>query len=898
MNDTTTTARQLYQQRIVVLPARGDGSKAPAVDRWKHYQETSPTPEEMLRWFAGMNTPNGIGVLTGPISGNLEMTELEGRAIHRLEELRQLAEDTGLGDLWRRITTGWEEYSPSGGVHWFYRLRETPPGNEKLASRPSTPEELAENPKEKIKVLAETRGTGGWVVVAPSNGTTHETGQPWRRTLGGPESAAFITLEEREQFHGIISTLHEPADNEPAPREHQPARTAPAGGAVFGAVTPGDDYENKVDWAEILEPEGWSLETTRGRTRYWTRPGKERGISASTGREPDRDRLWVFTSSTDFDQQTPYTKFGAYAHIHHQGDHSKAAAALRAAGYGDDGQISTGGTPQWTPNESTHHPNATPAQPAGPPSTGPSAFAPAAPPSEYSGQAPQHTSLAATSIAGSAANESPFAPPAIEGNLATVTELHPPAPTMAFTDDGNANLLIAEHGQRIRYNYDRDRWLVWDGTRWKWQPSGGGLVREYAKQTMRALDVDGNNTARTWKKKSLSAAGITSMLKQAETDPRVVVASTDLDAHGWELNTPDGIVNLRTGELTPANPERLHTKITAVAPDFTASRAFFEEFLANTFPGESGPDLTSYFQRIVGYAAIGEVREHILPIGYGEGGNGKGTLYEAVAKVLGDYATSAPAGFLMKQQFEKHETELADLLGARLVIYSEDNEGDKFDEAKMKRLVGGDTIKARYMRQDYFRFEPTHQFLAMLNHRPGVESGGAAFWRRVRLIPFTHKVPEDKIIIGLEKILREQHGPAILAWIIEGAVAYARHGLREPAIVTEATLQYKEEVDTVARFLEDECELTPNPTAGLSPSTTAAAVKVAYDKYCEGNGDTPVKGRALAVQLQRHGVEIGRGAGGVRVYHGLQLLRDKAKQEQRQQEQLEHDPYGGDRGGH
>ena len=852
----------------------------------------------MQRWFGGARTPNGLGILTGPISGNLEMTELEGRAINHLEELRQLAHDTGLGELWERATSGWEEYSPSGGVHWFYRLPEPPPGNQKIASRPSTPEELAVNPGQKIQVLAETRGTGGWVIVAPSNGTTHDTGRPWTITRGGPETAPLLTLDEREQLHGIIGTLHEPAEREEQQQQQQQPRPARNTGGVFGAVSPGDDYENKVDWAEILEPEGWTLEFQRGRTRYWVRPGKEHGFSATTGRDPARDRLWVFSSSTDFDTEIPYTKFGAYAFIHHGGDHSRAAAQLRAGvggiSYGSDGEISTGGTP-W---------NATPQPPAGQQSTSPTAFAPADQPNGYSPQAPAFTPTTitpGTSPAGPASGGEDFAPPAIstEGNLATVTELHPVhRSTLAYSDDGNASLLIHEHGHLIRYNPDRGRWLLWDGARWRWQPKSGGRVRELAKTSIRGINIEGNATARTWKKKSLGAGGITAMLLQAETDPRVVVETDQLDAHGWELNTPGGIVDLRTGKMTPSNPDRLHTKITEASPDHDADRATFYRFLENTFPGETGPDLIGYMQRVVGYAAIGEVREHLLPIGYGEGGNGKGTLFETVAKILGDYATSAPAGFLMKQPYQNHKTELADLWGARLVLCSEDNEGDKFDEAKMKLLVGGDTIKANFMRQDLFEFAPTHQILMMVNHRPGVESGGRSFWRRARLIPFTHTVPDEQIIVGLERTLREEHGPAILAWIVEGAVAYAAGGLQEPAIIREATQHYKEEVDTVARFLEDECEITADPTPGFSPSTSAAAVKIAYDKYCESNGDTPVKGRNLAGQLAQHGALIGRGAAGVRVYHGLQLLRDKAKQEQRQREQDEHDPYGGDRGGH
>ncbi len=183
MSDTLAAARALFEAGISTVAVANDGSKRPRGE-WKQYQTRCANQQELIQWFG--QGYGGIGVVTGTISGNLEMAEIEGRAFEQLQALEDAARASGLGPLWDKLETGWLERSPSGGIHWFYRLPYPPARNTKLASRPATPEELAENPHEKRKVLAETRGEGGFVVTAPSNGTTHESGRPWQIIAGGP----------------------------------------------------------------------------------------------------------------------------------------------------------------------------------------------------------------------------------------------------------------------------------------------------------------------------------------------------------------------------------------------------------------------------------------------------------------------------------------------------------------------------------------------------------------------------------------------------------------------------------------------------------------------------------------------------------------------------------------
>lgn len=846
---TLHAAQQLAAAGLSVVPVMTDGSKSP-VGKWKEYQTLRANNTQLHEWFATGNY--GVGIITGTISGGVEMAEVEGRGAERLPEIAQLANDSGMGDLWARLCSGWLEQSPSGGWHWFYKV-DFPeevkfPGNTKIATRPSTATELAANPRQRKQVLAETRSQGGFVVVAPSGGTVHPSGKPWVRVAGGPETMPTITPDEREAFHSILGTLHEPMPEE---TQQETFNVTPVERNPLDGVMPGDDYENKTSWSDILGVAGWTKLFTSGRTTYWRRPGKNQGISATTGNAEDRDRLFVFTSSTEFEQETPYTKFGAYALLNHRGDHAAAASALRKAGHGSE-----------------------PQRPVRVPLPGKLVTTP---PVTVSTATNMHAPAENMQTAGTAA-------------LATVHQLderRPTSVTLARSDDGNAQALIDEYGERLRYCSDRGRWLVWSGNVWEWQQGTGGAAREYAKAIARALP-DAGTEAQNHKRRALSAKGTSDMLTQAQTDPRITVTIDQLDAHPWELNTPGGIINLRTGQLTPPDPTKLHTRMTTCAPDFTADATMWEEFLHQTFP--EGEDLIGYMQRLIGYSAVGEVREHLLPFGYGGGGNGKGVLLETILAVLGDYATTSPNGFLMATNYSAHTTEIARLAGVRFVICSEVNETDRFDEAKVKLLAGGDTLTARFMRQDDFTFTPTHQLWLVGNYQPAVESGGHSFWRRLRLIPFTHTVPDEKRIDDLQGIFARDHGPAVMAWIARGAAAYAAKGLQEPAGVKAATEDYAHSVDTVGRFLEEECTLHPG-NAAAHLATDVSAIRAAYERWCLDNGETPLKGRAFQSQISRHGVLTGpqapRGTGGTRRYGGVTLLSAKTEQD-------EHD---GDRGG-
>ena len=316
MNPIHAAAIAFAEAGVSVVPAAMDGSKAP-LGAWKKYQLTHADREQLDAWFAGSAT--GMGIITGKVSGNLEMVELEGRAVAEgcLDEIREIAINSGLSDLWTIISTGYVERTPSGGIHFLWRIADEPvPGNTKLARR------AGEN--DSVLVYAETRGEGGFVVTAPSHGSVHPSGQPWQILVGSPATIPMLSWEEREAIVSVFRSIDSMPEREVIVNklsEH----------SASTGEKPGDDYNSKAKWSEILV--GWKVVFTSNGVTYWRRPNKDIGISATTGRN-DGDNLYVFTTSSSFEAEKPYSKFAAFAHLHHGDDFSAAARDLRSQGYG------------------------------------------------------------------------------------------------------------------------------------------------------------------------------------------------------------------------------------------------------------------------------------------------------------------------------------------------------------------------------------------------------------------------------------------------------------------------------------------------------------------------------------------------------------------------------------
>jgi putative DNA primase/helicase len=265
-------------------------------------------------------------------------------------------------------------------------------------------------------------------------------------------------------------------------------------------------------------------------------------------------------------------------------------------------------------------------------------------------------------------------------------------------------------------------------------------------------------------------------------------------------------VDLLTGVNRAPRREDYCTKITAVAPAGDGTPCpMWTEFLDRVTDRKA--ELVGFLKRFLGYCLTGQINEQLLVFLYGTGANGKSVFVSTVTGILNDYAIVAPMEMFIATQVDRHPTEIAKLMGARLVVAQETQKGRRWDEAKIKNLTGGDRLTARYMRGDFFDFNPTHKLLISGNHKPTLRSVGEAIRRRFLLVPFTVRIPEAERDPLLAEKLRAEW-PAIFRWMIDGCMEWRRSGLKVPDIVRQATDEYLADQDTIGQW-EDELARSP-----------------------------------------------------------------------------------------
>lgn len=436
-----------------------------------------------------------------------------------------------------------------------------------------------------------------------------------------------------------------------------------------------------------------------------------------------------------------------------------------------------------------------------------------------------------------------------------------------YTDVGNARVLVGLFGSRVRYVGAWGSWLVWDGRRWRRDTKGE--VYELAKQVAVQLWTDADRVEREERKKAVrhallseSANRITAMVKLSATDPLIAVDPDELDADPWLLNVLNGTLDLRSGRLSAHEPRDLITKLAGVAYEPDAAAPIWSAFLERVLPDE---DVRTFNQRWFGYSLTGSVSEQKVRFDIGAGANGKSTLVAAVATVMGDYARQAAPDLLMRRRDDPHPTGLADLHGARLVLATETAQGRSLDDALVKRLTGGDRVKARHMHKDFFEFQPSHKFIVATNHRPTITGTDHAIWRRIRLVPYTVTIPDEEQDRHLDGKLAAE-GPGILLWALRGCLAWQSEGLTEPYAITSATADYRAEMDVLAGFISDCCLLD------ASRSTKSSDLYAKYQAWAAQTGEEAINQRALGLALKDKGLESYRSDG--KRWRGIGLLSE------------------------
>ena len=446
----------------------------------------------------------------------------------------------------------------------------------------------------------------------------------------------------------------------------------------------------------------------------------------------------------------------------------------------------------------------------------------------------------------------------------------PPRQAYLCTDTGNAERLRDRHGADLRYCHPWGRWLVYDGASYRVDDRGAvvALAKAAARSVFEeAKEAPDDETAKRlgkWARDSLSEGKLRAMISLAQSEPGIPVLPEELDASADLLNVLNGTIDLRTGELREHRREDLITKVAPVVYDPDAAAPTWAATLERVLPSE---EVRAFFKRLCGYAITGDVSEHILPVLYGTGANGKSTVLNALLEAVGEYGMQAAPDLLIAKS-GGHPTEVADLFGMRLVASIEVEDGRRLAESLVKQLTGGDKVRARRMRQDFWQFDPTHTAFLCTNHKPEIRGTDNAIWRRIRLIPFTETIPPAEQDKKLPEKLRAEL-PGILAWCVEGCLEWQRDGLQAPDEVRKATGAYRSEMDVIGAFLRDECEV------GRDHRASFKEVYDRYEEWCEDGGEKPETRRKFNARLKERGRFTDRrsGPGGSNEWHGLRLLK-------------------------
>ncbi|GAB3459124.1 phage/plasmid primase, P4 family [Actinophytocola sediminis] len=429
-----------------------------------------------------------------------------------------------------------------------------------------------------------------------------------------------------------------------------------------------------------------------------------------------------------------------------------------------------------------------------------------------------------------------------------------------------AERFVAAYARRLLFVHGVG-WHTWWGTHWV--EDRDGEARRAVVKLLKDLRHESVELAKEERDRLLadvrkceSAGGVTGVLDLAKYMRPMTVSAEGTNARPELFNGRNGTLDLETGEIRPHDPADTITQCagTIIEPD--AVSELWDGFLEAVQPDEQ---VRAYLARVFGVAMLGRVREHTLPILTGTGGNGKSVCVDAVLAAFGNYGITVDPRLIMRTKQDRHATYLADLHGARLVVTSETNEGEVLAAATVKRLTGGDTIRANRMRENTFEFAPSHTLIYITNHTPQVSADDRALWRRLSVVPFDVTVTTPDVKLP-EKL--KAHLPAVLAWVYRGWLDYLGQGMNPPAAVLERTETYRSESDPLSQFITEEC------VTGPMIKVKAKALFETWAMWAMRSGQQPMTqnefGKRMGDRFERK-----RGSGGAYQYVGIGLAADE-----------------------
>jgi len=422
---------------------------------------------------------------------------------------------------------------------------------------------------------------------------------------------------------------------------------------------------------------------------------------------------------------------------------------------------------------------------------------------------------------------------------------------LVLSDVDNANALLEDHGHEIRFCAQQNVWFIYDGKRWV-EDYSSVKVEEFAKSTLlvRAIEVEKEaltlDEPKRGRLRSLSlglkkSSTIQNAVRTARTSPDIQVSPADFDANPMLLNVRNGILNLETCRLERHDPSQLQTKLIPIEYDAEAECPTFHKFLSSSLPDA---EVADFIQVLTGYFLTGKTDEQKVFFFVGDGANGKSVLVRIFRSLLGDYAVIAQEDLLVKQKFQSHPASAAELKGARLATCNEVEGSAAISEASVKKLTGGDTLQARRMKENFFRFEPTHKLLMVSNYKPTLSETDEGITRRLVIVPFNVVIPTEQRDLKLfDKLEKELSG--ILAWAVEGCRRWQKEGLIAPHAIDFATAEFISDNDPLKSFIEERCI--------RQASVTKGEFYDAFNAYCKEISANELTTRQVSQQMSKKG---------------------------------------------
>ena len=455
-------------------------------------------------------------------------------------------------------------------------------------------------------------------------------------------------------------------------------------------------------------------------------------------------------------------------------------------------------------------------------------------------------------------------------SVPTVRQVRP------LTEFGNTERMLDRYGKSLMYCPDIGAWYIWNGNNWRKALGGRSEIEHFAKETVRALANEVDNHPEPGEFYQFCALSqrafmVHNMVALAESDPRVAVPASELDKYPYFLGVKNGVVDLRNGMLLPADPELRITLTCACEYDPTAKAPLFEKTISDVFFDDM--DMVEFVTRAFGYALMGNPTEDIMFIAFGNGSNGKSTIFNAVRKVFGGYARTADASSFVSDGKAGGaggaREDLVRLRGARFVYVSEPDENGELKEGVVKGMTGGDAITARGLyAKESVEIIPTWTVFMPTNHKPIIKGNDNGIWRRMGMLPFERNFERDETIKKdtnrREKVLQEL--PGILNIIVKACLRYQKIGLVLPNKVMGARESYRSEMDLLAEWLDEHCEI------GESFMTPMKLLWDSWEMFARGRGlityirSSTALGRRLDVRFPPK-----KGNGGVRYRLGLRI---------------------------